>query len=49
MSDTFTPRQWVQALREVLQKDIELKEIDRETFLSLKNKQDARSYEYWAK
>ena len=33
ISDVFTPRQFVQGLREVLGEDIELKEVTREAFL----------------
>ena len=34
ISDVFTPRQFVRALREVLEKEIYLKEVDRDAFLN---------------
>ena len=45
ISDVFTPRQFVQALREVLAKDIELVETDSARF----HAQKESNYELWAK
>jgi hypothetical protein len=48
-SETFTPRQLVQCIREVSGKQVKLVETTREAFESLKDTKELYTYELWSK